>query len=98
MFLLLERGLATSGTKTALISRLEKLEQQFQGANYIKQENEMQMDIQQQQEIIASPHVSEAGPTHETLSDIKYECEHTNDLLQSMTTEELPVEELYLPL
>jgi len=91
------RGLATSGTKTMLISRLEK----FQGEHYIKQEdNEMQMDvpvIQQQQEIIASPHVSEAGPTHETLSEIKYECE-PNDLLQSMTTKEIPVEELYLPL
>jgi len=98
----LARGLATSGTKNILISRLEKLEQQLQGENYIKQEkNEMQMDvpvIQQQQEIVASPHVSEAGPTHETLSNMKYECEHTNDLLQSMTTEEIPVEELYLPL
>jgi hypothetical protein len=60
----------------------------------------MQMEvpvIQQQQEIAASPHVSEAGPSHETLNNIKHEYENTNDLLQSISTEEVPVKELYLP-
>jgi len=59
----------------------------------------MQIDVpimQQQQEIAASSHVSEAGPSHETLNNIKHEYENA-DLLQSMATEEIPVEELYLP-
>ncbi|RIA94027.1 hypothetical protein C1645_760939 [Glomus cerebriforme] len=95
------RGLPKSGTKAMLITRLEQQQQQ---ENFIKQEaNEMQIDVpliqqQQKQEVPTSPLiVSGAGPSNETLSHIKYEYEPTNNnnsLLQSMKTEQHPIEDL----
>ncbi|CAG8494270.1 11396_t:CDS:2 [Funneliformis mosseae] len=74
------RKLITHGNKTTLIERLMKSD------NHVKiEENEMQLDVA----------TSETGPSHETLSNVKYEYEPT---LDAMATEEIPPsEELALP-
>ncbi|CAG8504791.1 3200_t:CDS:2 [Funneliformis caledonium] len=74
------RKLGIQGNKPALIDRLMKSD------NHVKiEENEMQLDVA----------TSEPGPSHETLSNVKYEYEPT---LDAMATEEIPPsEELALP-